>query len=72
MAEQKRVAMDNITTLEPAMADDRPPAEPPPTEHTVEPLELLEDAKVRTKLRTYAILAALYVNHITPTLAPRE
>lgn len=60
----KRVTMDNITALKPAMADVGPPAELPSNEHTIEPLDLLEDPKVRTKLRIYAILVALYVHYV--------
>ena len=56
------MTMDNITPLKPAMADAGPPAEPSPNEHTIEPLDLIEEPKVRTKLRIYAILAALYVH----------
>ena len=56
------MTMDNITPLKPAMADAGPPAELPPNEHTIEPLDLIEEPKVRTKLRIYAILAALYVH----------
>ncbi|KAK3169355.1 hypothetical protein OEA41_008738 [Lepraria neglecta] len=53
--------MDNITALKPATADAGPPVELSPDEHTIEPLDLLEDPKVRTKLRIYAILVALYL-----------
>lgn len=53
--------MDNITALKPAIPDARPPAELPPNSHTIEPLDLHEDQKVRTKLRLYAILIALYL-----------
>jgi hypothetical protein len=73
MAEQKRVTMDNITPLKPPMADSGTPAELPPNERTIEPIELLkplEDPTVRTKLRLYAILVALYVHH--PILALSE
>jgi MFS family permease len=64
MAEQMPVTMDNITALKPpAMADAGPPAELPPNEQTIEPLdvEALEEPKVRTKLRIYAILVSLYL-----------
>lgn len=53
--------MDNITALKPAIPDAGPPAELPPNGHTIEPLDLHEDQKVRTKLRLYAILIALYL-----------
>ncbi|MCJ1383356.1 hypothetical protein MMC17_006469 [Xylographa soralifera] len=52
--------MDNITAVKPAIADAGLPAELRPNEDTIDPLDLLEDPKVRTKLRTYAILVALY------------
>lgn len=62
--------MDNITPLKPAtadaaiaddaMANTQPPTEPT-HEPTVQPLNLVEDTKVRSKLRLYAILIALYV-----------
>lgn len=45
------------------MADAGAPAELPPNEHTIEPLDILEDPKVRAKLRIYAILVALYVHY---------
>lgn len=51
----------DITALKPAIPDARPPAELPPNSHTIEPLDLHEDQKVRTKLRLYAILIALYL-----------
>ena len=77
MAEQKPVTMDNITALKPAMADAGPPAELPPIPHnenaigSIEPLDLVEeDPKVRTKLRLYGILVALYVHY--PVLALSE
>lgn len=62
--------MDNITALKPAIPDARPPAELPPNSHTIEPLDLHQDQKVRTKLRLYAILIALYVPR--PVFSPRR
>jgi hypothetical protein len=59
MAEEKQVTIDNITALEPAMADEFPSS---PDENTIEPLDLLEAPNVRTKLRTFAILIPLYVH----------
>ncbi len=59
--EQKRPKMNDTTVLQPAMADAELPAEPTPEERTIEPLDLIEEPKVRTKLRIYTILAALYV-----------
>jgi hypothetical protein len=63
MAEQMPVTMDNITALMPAMADAGPPADCLPNEPAVEPLDPVEDPKVRTKLRISAILVALYVHY---------
>jgi hypothetical protein len=63
MAQQKQVTMDTITALKPVSRDAGPPAELPLNEPTTEPLDLLEDTKVRTKLRIYAILVALYVHY---------
>jgi hypothetical protein len=61
MAEQEQVTLDNITVLKPAAADAGPPAEVSPNERTIEPLDLVEEPKVRTKLRIYAIVFALCV-----------
>ena len=55
------VTSNNITALKPAMIGAGSLAELPSGEHTIEPLDQLEDPKVRTKLRIYAILVALYV-----------
>jgi hypothetical protein len=63
MAEQEQVTMDNITAAQPAMVDAGPPEEFLPNEPTIEPLDQVEDPKVRTKLRIYAILVALYVHY---------
>jgi hypothetical protein len=69
MAEQKQVAiMDNITAVQPAMVDAGTLEEFLPNEPTIEPLDQLEDPKVRIKLRIYAILVALYVHY--PFLVP--
>ena len=54
--------MDNITAVKPALADAGSPAEPSSNEHTIEPLDLVENPKARTKLRIYAILVSLYVH----------
>ena len=68
--------MDNITALKPAMedvglaVDAGPPAELPPNEIVIEPLDLQEPPKVRTKLRIYAILVALNVHY--PVLVLNE
>lgn len=72
MAEQKRETVDNIKALKPAMADAGPPAELPPNEHTIEPLDLLEEPRVRTKLRIYAILVALYVRYPVLSLSEQQ
>ena len=67
--ERKRVMiMDNITPITSATPDAGPLAQPPTNnepltnEHTVEPLDELEAPNVRTKLRIYTILVALYVH----------
>ena len=60
--------MDNISALKPAVADTGTPAELSPDEHTIEPLNLIQHPKVRTKLRIYAILVALYVHYPVPAL----
>ena len=65
MAEQEQMTIDNITVLSPAAADAGPPAEVPPNERTIEPLDLVEEPKIRTKLRIYAIVFALCV--LTPS-----
>ena len=70
MVEQERVTMDSITAVKPAIADAEPPAEPLPIAQTIEPLDLLEAPKIRTKLRINAILVALYVHY--PVLALSE
>lgn len=63
MADEKQVTMEDITALKPAVADAGPPAaESRPNEQTIQPLDLLEAPKVRTKLRITAILVALYVH----------
>ncbi|KAI2615858.1 MFS drug transporter [Hypoxylon sp. NC1633] len=62
MAEQ--VTMDNITPVRSAVADaGTPPVIAPnkPNESATEPLELADDPEVRTKLRVWAILLALYL-----------
>ena len=56
--------MDDITAVKPAaMPHAEPAPELPPAnnEHTIEPLDLVQEPKVRTKLRIYSILVALYV-----------
>jgi hypothetical protein len=58
--------MDIITTAEPPLAHDVMPGEPSAAGHSLSntimtPLDLIEGPKVRTKLRLYAILLALYV-----------
>ena len=61
MAEQERVTTDNIMVVKPDVADSGPLADPSANEHTLEPLDVEEATKARTKLRLYAILTALYV-----------
>lgn len=60
------MAMDIITTAEPPLVHTGLPAELPtagvsPSNTPVTPLDLIDDPKVRTKLRLYAILLGLYV-----------
>lgn len=64
MSKQKRASVDNITGLEPATAEAGPPPKPPCSEQTIEPLDSSEDPLVRTKLRIYVILLALYVRSL--------
>lgn len=59
--------MDNITTAAPNMIHDEMCVKPPVAQNfssnaPITPLDLVEGPKVRTKLRLYAILLALYVN----------
>ena len=63
--------MDIITTAEPPLVHDGLPAELPAagassSNTPITPLDLIEDPKVRTKLRLYAILLALYVTSSGP------
>jgi len=58
--------MDTITTAEPPLVHAGLPAELPaagvsPSNTLITPLDLIDGPKVRTKLRLYAILLALYV-----------
>lgn len=58
--------MDIITTAEPPLVHTGLPAELPaaggsPSNAPITPLDLIDGPKVRTKLRLYAILLALYV-----------
>lgn len=54
--------MDDITHVKPVGINAGGPAEPAPiNEQNIESLDVLEPPKVRTKLRTYTLLVALYV-----------
>ena len=68
--------MDDITTVKPATttADTSPPAELPANKKstTIQPLDLVQSPKVRTKLQIYAILIALYVRASYPPLIPQR
>ena len=66
------MTMDNITALKPEVADAGNPAELSPNEPTIEPLDLVEHPKVRTKLRIYAILVSLYVNYPIQALSEHQ
>ncbi|KAK6063827.1 major facilitator superfamily transporter [Seiridium cupressi] len=59
MTDQERATMDSIAVVKPATADASAPPELPPHEHSVEPLDVPEDTKIRTTLRTYSILVSL-------------
>jgi len=61
--------MDIITHAEPPLVQTGSPPELSATELSpsdipIEPLDLIESPKVRTKLRLYAILSALYVHSL--------
>lgn len=58
--------MDTIATADPPLAHSALPAESSPNDASITPLDLMEGPKVRTKLRLYAILIALYVIYIPP------
>ncbi|KAL3418139.1 major facilitator superfamily transporter [Phlyctema vagabunda] len=53
--------MDTITTAEPPLAHAGLPAEGSPSNSPIVPLDIIDGPKVRTKLRLYAILSALYL-----------
>jgi hypothetical protein len=62
------MTMDIITASDSPMVHAGFPAELPATEVSpsnipIKPLDLIESPKVRTKLRLYAILLALYVTY---------
>ena len=56
--------MDDITAVKPAAMPDVGPAPALLTsnEPTIEPLDVAQEPKIRTKLRIYSILVALYVH----------
>ena len=71
MAEQTRETGDDITSIQPAIAPVQPPVQGSPkepaneankanSERRLEPLSI-EEPRVRTKLRVYAILVSLCV-----------
>ncbi|KAI1411476.1 MFS drug transporter [Hypoxylon sp. FL1857] len=68
MAEQKQITMDTIEVLKPPVADAGPPGNTPLVEPITEPLDVLETPKVRTRLRIYTILSALYLVTFTAAL----
>ncbi|RQM04546.1 hypothetical protein DH86_00004399, partial [Scytalidium sp. 3C] len=62
----KQKVMDITSVSEPRMIHDRylvdiPAVEIPPSDVTLEPLDVTESPTIRTKLRLYAILSALYL-----------
>lgn len=72
MAEQIQATLDNITTVKPTTADAEPPADISSIERTIEPLDIVEEPKVRTKLRIYSILVALYVRYTLLALSEHQ
>ena len=60
----ERATMDDITVVKPAAMPDAGSAPELPTsnEPAIEPLDVVQEPKVRTKLRIYSILVALYVH----------
>jgi MFS family permease len=61
MTKAKETTTDCITALENTTADSGIQAEPPSIAQNIEPLSTIEPEPIRTKLRTYATLLALYV-----------
>lgn len=61
MAEAKQPPGDGIMTSGSAIADTGIPGELPSAAQNIEPLDLVEAQPIRTKLRIYATLLALYV-----------
>lgn len=55
----------NISALTPVIVDSGALAKLPPNGQTIEPLDLVEEPEVRSKIRLYAILAALYVYYLS-------
>jgi hypothetical protein len=65
------MTVDIIETSEPAVAQAGSPAELSteefsPRDIAIDPLDLIENPKVRTKLQLYAILSGLYVTKPAP------
>jgi len=68
------MTMDVMTAVEPPLVHAGLPAELPdgrvsPSNTPITPLDLIEGPKVRTKLRLYAILLALYVPDPSPVFS---
>jgi hypothetical protein len=61
MADPKPSTGDCIMTSVTAIANSAIPEEPPSIAQNIESLDLVEPQSIRTKLRTYATLLALYV-----------
>jgi hypothetical protein len=61
MAEAKETTTDGITTPENTTADSGNPIELPSKAQKTEPLSIIDPEPIRTDLRTYATLLALYV-----------
>jgi hypothetical protein len=61
MAKLEQLTNDSMTAPEIAVADNGIPIELPSDTQAIEPLDVEEAQPIRTKLRTYATLLALYV-----------
>jgi hypothetical protein len=62
----KKPTSDCVVASESAITDTATPAELPSDAQTIEPLDVVEPEPIRTKLRTYATLLALYVRDLFP------
>jgi hypothetical protein len=65
MAKLEQSTSDSIMAAGSTVADIATPAELPSDTQNIEPLDMDETQPVRTKLRTYATLLALYVRDLS-------